>query len=149
MALRRRLLLFILAFCSLAASATENIERAKRVFHEYVTGYHAFDPAVADLYSDRALVRNRRTYPDGNVRELEFPPQQYKALVRSVMPLAKVRGDRSEYRSPVFVEEAAGVRVQITRHSALKNHTSPMSLLIGPDESGRWLVLEEKTESIP
>jgi hypothetical protein len=129
--------------------ASERIELAKKVFAEYVSKYHDFDPTVADLYSDRALVQNKRTYPDGTVRELTLPAPQYKQLVRAAMPLAKSRNDRSQYNNPVFSEEPAGVRINITRFSALKNYTSPLSLLVGPDEAGKWLVLEEKSASIP
>jgi hypothetical protein len=132
-----------------SSHASERIELAKKVFSEYVSKYHGFDPSVADLYSDRALVQNKRTYPDGTVRELALPASQYKQLVRASMPLAKSRNDRSEYNNPVFTEEPAGVRINITRFSALKNYTSPLSLLVGPDESGKWLVLEEKSASVP
>ena len=129
--------------------ASERIELAKKLFAEYVTKYHAFDQTVADLYSERAIVQNRRTYPDGTVRELTLPAPQYKQLVRASMPLARSRDDRSPYNNPVFTEEANGVRISISRFSALKNYTSPLSLLVGPDESGKWLVLEEKSASIP
>lgn len=140
----------LLSACFLGPShASERIELARKLFAEYVSRYHDFDPSVADLYSDRALVQNKRTYPDGTVRELTLPATRYKELVRAAMPLARSRNDRSRYNDPVFVEEPAGVRISITRFSALKKHTSPLSLLVGPDESGTWLVLEEKSASIP
>ena len=141
-------LFFAACFCA-PSDASERVDRAKQVFTEYVSKWHAFDPSVADLYSDSALIQNTRTYPDGQVRQIVIPAAQYKQIVRGVMPLARSRNDRSEYRSPTFSEEATGVRIKIIRYSALKNYTSPMSLLVGPDESGLWLVLEEIISSIP
>jgi hypothetical protein len=46
---------------------------------------------VADLYADDAVIRNRRTYPTGEVREATVPAAQYKALIRQAIPLAKAR----------------------------------------------------------
>ena len=139
----------LLSSLAITASASEVIERAKTVFKAYVAGYQSFDPNVVDLYADDALIQNKRTYPDGRVRELVLPAPQYKNLVRSAMPLVQSRGDRSQYNEPVFKEEKRGVRITISRYSELKKYTSPMSLLIGPTAGGQWLVLEELTESIP
>jgi hypothetical protein len=146
-----RLLTALLLSASISglSHASDRIEQAKKVFAEYVSKYHSFDPAVAELYSDKALVQNKRTYPDGTVRELTLPALQYKQIIRTAMPLAKSRDDRSQYQDPVFTEEPAGVRISIKRFSPSKNYTSPLSLLIGPDDSGKWLVLEEKSASIP
>lgn len=139
----------LLALCCSVSHASEAIERAKRVFDAYVSGYHSFDPNVVELYADTALIFNRRTYPDGNIREITLPAPQYKVLVKNAMPLVQARGDKSQYNSPQYTEEGGAVRIIISRYSELKKYTSPMSLLIGPVQDGRWLVLEEKTESIP
>jgi hypothetical protein len=56
-----------------------------------------FDPAVADLYSNNAVIRIKRTYPTGQVREVTLPASQYKALITKAMPLARLRGDTSQY----------------------------------------------------
>jgi hypothetical protein len=149
MPLLKFIFFLLLSNVALDAGASEAIERAKTVFNAYVAGYHSFDANVVDLYADDALIQNKRTYPDGRIRELVLPAPQYKNLVRSAMPLVQSRGDRSQYNEPSFKEEARGVRITISRYSELKKYTSPMFLLIGPSAGGRWLVLEELTESIP
>lgn len=78
-----------------AQSQTEN--QAKNIFDSYQSRERLFDPAVADLYCDRALIRNVRTYPNGQQRTLKLPATQYKELIRAAMPLARSRGDYSTW----------------------------------------------------
>jgi hypothetical protein len=126
-----------------------SIDRAQDVFAQYGKREAAFDSAVADLYSDTALIKNKRTYPTGQVREVTFPAAQYKFLIRSAMPLAKAKGDYSTYSNVTFSEEGQNIRVKATRYSVLKKYSSPLSLLIGSNGQGQWLILEELGESQP
>jgi hypothetical protein len=130
-------------------ASAETIDDAKVLFDRYVQLGNAFDPAIADLYADDALIKNTRTYPNGQVRELTMPALQYKMLIRQAMPLAKAKGDTSSYSEVTFDQEGSGVRVRATRFSNLKKYSSPISLLLAPDNSGRWLIREEISESQP
>src|SRR6187549_1737332 len=85
----------ILALAPAWASPPKPTEKAKSIFDSYQSLERSFDPAIADLYCDTALIRNTRTYPDGNKRTLEFPAPKYKELIRNSMPLAKAAGDFS------------------------------------------------------
>ena len=129
--------------------ADEPTQKARVLLERYVALYRAFDPAVADLYSDQAKISNRRTYPNGEVRVLKLSGVEYKTLLRQVVTLAKARGDTSQYLNARYSVESSGVRIHLTRYSQLKKYTSPMSLLVGPDQNGRWAVLEEQSESVP
>jgi hypothetical protein len=131
------------------AAADSALDKAKQLFGRYVALEHAFDPAVADLYSDDAVIRNKRTYPTGQVRELTVPATQYKQLLRASMPFAKARGDTSAYSDVRYLEEGHRVRITATRFSNLKKYSSPISLLVGPSDAGRWLIYEELSESQP
>jgi hypothetical protein len=134
---------------ALGAAQAQAADDAKALFDRYVQLEHAFDPAVADLYADDAVIKNKRTYPDGQVRELAFPAAQYKALIRRAMPLAKARGDTSSYSDITFRDEGSGVRIRATRFSNLKKYSSPLSLLVAPGAGGKWLIREELSESQP
>src|SRR5215211_5645227 len=91
-------MLAVFSFASAASGAEpQDLAQAKRVFNEYVSREQAFDPAVADLYADEALIQNRRSYPHGQVKVLQMPAPKYKELIRSAMPLAKSRGDKNSY----------------------------------------------------
>ena len=123
--------------------------KAEQLWNRYVALEAAFDPAVADLYSDDAVIRNRRTYPTGEVREATVPAAQYKALIRQAIPLAKAKNDVNRYSGCTYAAEGPRVRIACARYSALKNYTSPMSLLVGPGAAGGWLIFEELSESRP
>ncbi len=125
------------------------IDKARALFKQYVDLEHAFDVTVADLYSDDALIKNKRTYPTGQVREMTFPAPQYKALIRQAMPLAKQAGDTSTYTDCKYTPEAARVRITCTRYSERKKYSSPISLLVGAGKNGKWLIFEELSASQP
>jgi hypothetical protein len=150
----------VLAACALIGTASAArgqpsppapgaLEKAKAIFDRYVALEHAFDPAVADLYSDDAVIKNKRTYPTGQVREAVIPAPQYKALLRQAMPLAKQVGDKSTYSGCKNSAEAGRVRVACTRYSERKKYSSPIALLVGPGPKGDWLIFEELSESQP
>lgn len=140
-------LIFLSGF-SLVAQA-DPIAEAKRLFNSYSSIEAAFDPAVADLYADNAVIRNKRIYPDGQVRELSIPAPQYKQLIKDAMPLAKARNDYSTYSEVKYKVEGMGVRIMARRFSVMKQYTSPLSILVAPDSSGKWLIREELSESRP
>src|SRR5687767_12144447 len=120
------ILTITLAASPLAPSqATTSVDQAKALFTRFVEMEQAYDITIADLYADDALIRNKRTYPNGEVRELTIPPAQYKQLIRQAMPLAKSRGDRSTYSKCGYKAEGANVRISCSRYSELKKYTSP------------------------
>jgi hypothetical protein len=144
--------LAILSFGSMAkdkATVADPYAASRALFESYASLEKHYDSAVADLYSDAAIIKNKRTYPDGNVRTLELNGVQYKALIRSAMPLAQAAGDYSTYSKISFVKEGKGVRVSATRYGELKKYFSPMSLLVAPQADGTWLIVEELGESKP
>lgn len=130
-----------------AVAQEESFAAAKALFERYVQLEHTFDPAVADLYADDALIQNKRTEADGRVREIRVPAPAYKDLIRKAMPLAKTRGDISTYSDVTYTMEGERVRIKATRLSALKKHISPFSLLVGPNGRGSWVIYEELSES--
>jgi hypothetical protein len=142
-----RLASLVLLFSG-AANANEPSE-AEALFDRYQELGRAFDPAMADLYCDTALIRNVRTYPSGEQRTLEIPAPMYKDLVRSAMPLAKARGDVSTYSDVQFVAEGSSVRITAERYSELKKYTSPVSILVGQCGDSGLAILEELSESRP
>ena len=141
--------LFLVFVACVGASAAVPVDNARALFERYVQLEHAFDPAVADLYADDAIIKNKRTYPNGQVRELTMPAPQYKGLIKASMPVAKLKGDTISYSDVTFKEEGSGVRILAARFSNLKKYSSPISLLVAPNGSGQWLIREELSESQP
>lgn len=138
-------LLLLFAGVSLATERSE----AEALFERYQALGRAYDPAVADLYCDTALIRNVRTYPTGEKRTLDFPATKYKELVRSVMPLAQARGDLNTYSQISAVAEGPNVRITAARFSELKKYSSPVSVSVGQCGDTGLAILEELSESRP
>lgn len=141
------LLLAVMATCT--AIASENEDRAKEIFNQYVSLSDKFDPAVADLYSDEAKIQNKRTYPNGEARVMTIEAKKYKALIRTAMPLAKARGDTNKYTDVSYLEKDSKVTITATRFSNLKKYSSPITLVVGADPEGKWRILEETSQSKP
>jgi hypothetical protein len=123
--------------------------RAQQLFAHFVQLAHAFDPALADLYADEARIVSVRQYPSGPDRTFELRGTEYKALIREAMPLAKARGDLNTYANLSYQREGARVWIRATRHSVLKQYSSPYSRLVGPDGAGKWLIYEERSITRP
>jgi hypothetical protein len=140
---------FLILVSAGISPAADPTTKAKELFERYVALERAFDAAQADLYSDDAKIQNTRTYPDGQKRTVTFPPPEYKKLIKTAMPLAKARGDTSTYSDIKYTPEEDRVRIICTRFSELKKYSSPLSLLVGPDKDGKWLIFEEISESQP
>jgi hypothetical protein len=135
--------------CARLTLASDSTAKSKELFERYIALEHAFDPAQADLYADDAKIQNTRAYPTGQKRTLEIPAPQYKSALRAAMPLAKERGDTSTYSDINYTLEGDRVRITCSRFSELKKYSSPLTLLVGPDKGGKWLIFEEISESQP
>jgi hypothetical protein len=139
----------LLWIAAVGVLSAQTVDGAKAFFERYVQLEKTFDAAAADLYADDAVIKNKRTYPNGQVRELTLPAAQYKSLIRQTMPLAKARGDTNSYSGISYTKEGSGVRIRATRFSNLKKYSSPISLWVTPGSDGRWLIREELSESQP
>src|SRR3569832_544400 len=89
----RTLLLCLFTFlaASMQTVHAEPATEAKQQNKQNATHEARNDPGVADLYTDDAVIRNKRFYPDGRMREMTIPAPQYKQLIRDAMPLAQSR----------------------------------------------------------
>ncbi len=147
--IRTNVAVVIIAALASAPAFGQSKGAAEAIFSRYQSLEKSFDPDAADLYCDSALIRNVRTYPDGQQRTLELPAPKYKALIRAAMPLAQAKGDVNTYSDVTFTPEGNGVRIHATRYSLLKQYSSPLSLLVGACNGGSWAILEELSQSRP
>jgi ketosteroid isomerase-like protein len=130
------------------AVAADAVTDALALFRDYEARSARFDSALADLYSDDALIRTKRVDSRG-VRELSFSGGKWKLMIRAAMPVAKMRGDTNRFSD--LSARATGNAVVITakRHSDLKGYTSPLTLIVRKDGSGAWKIVEEESETRP
>jgi len=132
---------------TLAAADDQDIARAKTVFEKYQALERAYDPDLADLYSDNARIENTRFDSAGKKESVAVPAADYKKLIRSAMPTVKARGVRDEYSNVQFAKEERGIRIHCARLSTPSLESGTLSLLVGPVEGGEWKILEEFSES--
>src|SRR3954470_17649193 len=137
-------ILALLALCRIAAAAKtaapqgDLVPKAKAFFQHYVELEHAFDPAIADLYSDQAVIKNTQYTVDGKVVPLTKPVAKYKQVLRDYMKTkARQIGDVSNYSNDTYTQEGNRVRIKVTRYLSIEKVSSPVSLLVGPDATGR------------
>lgn len=132
-----------------AQSAIPAPASARELWDMYVELGTGFDPALADLYADSAIIRNTRRYPDGRTRTLQMSGREYKSLVRQAMPLARSRGDVDVYSDVSFEDLGGRIRISATRYSTLKKYRAPHQLIVGTSGTEGWKILEETGESRP
>ena len=151
---RVKTLLFSLAgMLALAVAATPvrasedpGLAAAKALFLRYQSLERSFDPALADLYADDAVIRVRRVYVNGVVRYLKVPAELYKPALRQSAATAREQGDFNEYSGVSYRREGERVRIDAQRYSVWQHYRSPWSLWVAPDAGGRWLIREEHLE---
>ena len=131
------------------AEAADPTTEAKQVFASFVERVNSFDPAVADLYAEDARIENTRKYPDGTKKTAIVPAPQYKSMLRSAMPTAKHRRDTSDFLAVEYKATGDKIRITATRLSSATGEATPLSLVVGAGSDGKWMILEEQSESRP
>lgn len=141
--------IFLLLLLMMGGAVAAPVDDVRLLWDTYVKLERAFDPAVADLYSDRAVCTNTRRYPDGTSKLMTMSGSDIKKLIVQVAPISKQKGDANTY-SNVDITPMAGGRYKIsaTRFSLMKKYSSPMTWIVG-QEFGKWVILEEHSESRP
>jgi len=140
--------LLVLSLTTITRGDDAPLQKAKELFAKYVQYQHDYDAAVTNLYSATAVIQNTRHYPTGRQRVLKIPAKDYMQMIQRVMPLAKEQGDRSTYSGATYAMEGNNVRIKAMCYSELRRYSTPISILVGPDATGKWLILEELTESL-
>jgi hypothetical protein len=64
-----------------------------------------------------------------------------------IQEIDKPKGDTNKFSDITFSNEGSLVRIRTKRFSTLKRYSSPISLLVEPDNTGRWHIHEEISES--
>ena len=119
-------------------------------FQRYVELGDAFDPSVANLYSDKAIIHAYRVYPHGLERNMEMTGAQWKQLITKVMPLAKSQNDKSTFSKVEINEFDGGFKIKADRYSVRKCYTDTgYYMVVKPDGNGSLKIFEEYMETKP
>jgi len=128
------------------AGEDPGLASAKALFMRYQALERSFDPALADLYADDAVIRVKRVYVNGVVRQLKVPAKLYKPALRQSAATAREQDDVNEYSGVRYRRDGERVRIDAQRYSVWQHYRSPWSLWVAPDAGGRWLIREEVLE---
>ena len=137
-----------LAVVALVRADDAGIEAAQQLFARYVALAQSHDAGVADLYADDAFIQTRRKPPMGDAREVTVPAPEYKKLLRQHMLATDASGGRGTYSGVSYTPEGEFVRIHATWRAQRSERATSMSLLAGRSPSGRWLIYEERSETI-
>ncbi|BBW93435.1 hypothetical protein PS1M3_35220 [Pseudoalteromonas sp. PS1M3] len=140
----------ILAVAVLISSISHASENAKSFFDEYTKLGSNFDVKVASLYANDAKIHSYRVYPHGKERQMEITGEQWKVLVQRVMPLAKMKNDKSTFKNIAIKPEGNGYKIKAHRYSEKKCYTDKgYYMLLKRTEKGQLEIVEEYMETQP
>lgn len=122
-------------------------QSARALFERYQALERNFDPELASLYHDDAVVWVTRIYSNGVVRQLKIPGDIYQMAIRESMDEAAEQGDFNQYSEVDFTPVDQGVRIEAQRFNLWRNYRSPYRALVRPDDQGNWRIVEEHFET--
>ena len=86
-------------------------------------------------------------FKDGQSTITNYTGKEYKKLLVESMPLAKEKMDRDTFSElKVEILESNKVKITAKRYNDPSKYESLYTGIVGPDDSGEWLILEENNE---
>lgn len=147
-ALLMLLMFSVPAVClSFAHAEGQHTRAAAGLFRKYMRYEDRFDPRLADLYAKNALINvTRLDQATGESETLHIPPMRYREMIRQHIGFAKRERDKGRYSNIHYAEEGDNVRIHAERLSLSEDYSAPLTLLVGSDADGEWVILEEFSE---
>jgi hypothetical protein len=125
----------------------QQIAQATQLFERFVELENDSDPALADLFSDKAKILNSVRYEDGMTRVFAAPAPLYKEMLRKSLRMPRKTGESNTYAKVEYKLEGSNVRIQASCLSEARRTADPISFLVGLDTSGKWLILEKRVQT--
>lgn len=120
-----------------------SLERARQVIESYVNLERAYDPRLADLYADEAVIKANTNGPNGESQWVTAQGWQYKKMVREAMPKFRAQGFKASYSAARYEMSGKNVRVSVVQYVDKSRASHPIQWTIGPGRTAQWLILEE------
>lgn len=126
------------------------VDQARKLFAEYVRLQNSYDTTIGNLYSDDAYIQHTRKCADGQMRTFKFQGAQYKQIFLIAFPLAAAEKAHNKFSNCSCKNEASNaVRIKCTRYAVSRKYYSPLEVLIKEVTPGKWLIVEELSQSQP
>jgi len=120
-----------------------SLERARQVIESYVNLERAYDPRLADLYADEAVIKANQVGPSGEPEWYTVQGWQYKRMLREAMPKSRSAGYKASYSGARYEMSGKHVRVSVVQYVDKTRSSNPIQWTIGPGRTSQWLILEE------
>ncbi len=141
------LALVCLASLPVMAEGIVSLEKAKAFVNTYISMNRMYDPGLADLYSNHAVIRQYQISSKGEKTEVTLVTTKYKELIRADFTRQQDNKD-GQYIDFTDVEvkpEGDAFRANGLIHSHVMPVRRPFSLLVRQLESGGWQIMEQST----
>lgn len=145
----------ILAFCfsvlpGVAIGSEADKATAADFFNEYVELSNNYDTRVADLYSDDAVIRSYRIYPNDITRALEMTIVQWRRLITEGMRVAKEQEAKKIFKNIEITINGSTARIKADRYSNRKCYTDTgFFMVLERQPNDKYLIIEEYSEIYP
>jgi hypothetical protein len=120
-----------------------SLERARQVIESYVNLERAYDPRLADLYADEAVIKANQSGPNGESQWVTAQGWQYKKMIRDAMPRFRAQGFKASYSGARYELSGKNVRVSVMQYVDKSRSSNPVQWTIGPGRTSQWLILEQ------
>lgn len=150
------LLVCLLSFVACASTgqkqATDQQQATNQKYMDFFKQYeslgHAFDPTVADMYSDEATIHTIRKTPDGVEQTLKMDGSKWKELIISTMEISQKRGDKNEFSNIAVAMDGDVAKIMASRYSTIKCFTDDRYYMrVKKQSDGVLRIIEEFSET--
>jgi hypothetical protein len=118
------------------------------MFDKYKTYEAKFDSALADLYSDDAVIGIFWTDENKKPMQMMLKGVAYKDMIRNGMEKAAEKKDKIEYSDVTYESVSDGVLISGKKTSKLRGESTSFKMFMRPRPDGQWLIEEEKLETL-
>lgn len=149
-------LMCLLSFAACASIGQKQAEDPQQATHQkyldffkrYESLSNAFDPTVADMYSDDANLHTLRKLPDGTEQTFKMDGAKWKELVKDTMEISQKRGDKNEFSDITVTLDGDVAKIKATRYSIIKCFTDNQYYMrVKKQSDGVLRIIEEFAET--
>lgn len=120
----------------------------REFFDQYVRLEHDRDEELLNLYSDEAIIIDRRPSPNGKMNDLNIPMAAFRPMLKGMLVVAKASGDPPMiYTGTKILLDNDGVRIETDCYSESDEFQRHLSMFIRPIEEDTWRIEELIVES--
>lgn len=140
------LILVLLINTQTAKSAT--ISEAAEFFNYFTSLSNACSTELFQYYSPNAIIKRILIKNDGSKEEFTLQTQSYLRKLKLYSKLAGIKGYKNIYQGISYRKQSDGILISGYRTPTTnKTEKFPFSYLITQTASGKWVILEDITQT--